>query len=155
MKLAHELDVSSNGDFNVVSTMWLTKDARSVKESIVAELMIWTYYTKDQFAPGGKKIETFELNGVEWEFWEQERWDDKSGLNQNRWRYLAFRVLEPSLNVEVDANALIQRAVGRDSIDEQWYIADLELGTEVMGGEGLVWIKQFDVQLVRLPSNRG
>jgi len=147
LNLAHELDIISNGNFNVATTMWLTQTATPNKDSIAAELMIWTYYTKGQFKPGGRKVETFTLNGLEWELWEDFDWNDKSGVNQNQWRYVAFRLAKPSLKVEYDAKALIQYALDRQAIDARWYIADLELGTEVMGGQGLAWIEQFTVRI--------
>lgn len=155
LKLAHELDITSNGDFNVATTMWLTRDARSVKESIAAEMMIWTYYTKGQFNPAGKKIETVTLDGLQWELWEQADWQDASGVNQNKWQHLAFRLVQPSLKVEFDVNILIRHALKRKIVDEHWYIADLELGTELMGGEGLAWIKAFELIIKQSVSNRG
>jgi len=149
LTVAHELDVTSNGNFNIATTMWLTHQSDLSRDSIVAELMIWTYFTPGQFKPGGRKVETFLLNGVEWELWEQLNWSDKSGLNQQEWRHIAFRLATPSSKVEFDVHSLIQRAIDRKSIEPQWYIADLELGTELMGGQGLAWLKQFDVRIVR------
>jgi len=149
LDLAHELEIVANGNFNVATTMWLINQSEPSENSIVAELMIWSYYTEGQFKPGGRKVDSFVQDGLEWELWEQQDWDDKSGVNQQQWRYLAFRLVQPSLKVDFDVKALIERAIERGSVDEQWYIADLELGTELMGGQGLAWIKQFEVRIVR------
>ena len=149
MKLAHDLDVISNGNFNIAATMWLTHQEIPNRDSIAAELMIWTYYTPGQLRPGGSKVDTFMIDGLEWQLWEQLEWGDKSGVNQQQWRHTAFRLAEPKLKVEFDAHALIVKAVERGSIDSMWYVADLELGTELMGGQGLAWVDQFDVQIVR------
>jgi hypothetical protein len=152
LNLAYELEVVSNGNFNIVTTMWLTSNGNPTRESITAELMIWTNYSEGQFKPAGKKQETIQLNGVEWELWTELEWSDVSGANDGKWRHVAFKLVEPKLAVNFDAKALVDYAVKRNFIDSQWYIADLELGTEVMGGQGLAWIKHFNVKIDEQPK---
>lgn len=152
LHLNYELEVVSNGDFNIVTTMWLTDDGNPRKESISAEMMIWTHYTENQFEPAGKKLETIQLSGVEWELWAEHDWSDTSGVNDLRWRHIAFRLVEPELVVNLDVKALVDHAVARNLIEPQWYISDLELGTEVMGGQGLAWITRFDVKISDQPK---
>lgn len=155
-ELSHGLSVISNGNYNVATTMWLTDrpiDSHSEltldqrKQAIVAELMIWTYYTADQFKPGGKKLHTAIIGGHEWEYWYKEQWSDVSKRNENNWRYITFRLTEPSLEVDVDLAKLLEFARQREAIDEQWFIADLELGTEVMGGQGFASLEHFEFSL--------
>ena len=158
--LSHRLSVISNGNYNVATTMWFTDtpiDSRSElsldqrRQAIVAELMIWTYYTADQFKPGGKKLYTATIGGLEWEYWYKEQWDDASKRNDNSWRYITFRLTNPSLDVNIDLDELLDFARQHDAIDKRWYIGDLELGTEVMGGQGFASLEHFEFSLNKNP----
>ncbi len=31
---------------------------------------------------------------------------------------------------------------------QQYYVADIKLGTEIMSGEGLLWVNKFEVDMV-------
>ncbi len=59
LDISHEIEVSTNGDHNTATTMWLVKEpykGKQVNSSIIAaEVMIWTYATKGHFNPAGKK----------------------------------------------------------------------------------------------------
>lgn len=155
-ELSHQLSVISNGNYNVATTMWLTStpiDSDSEltldqrKDAIVAEFMVWTYYTPGQFKPGGKKLHTAIIGGLEWEVWYKEHWGDVSKRNDNSWRYITFRLSKPSLDIDIDLAELLDFALRRDAIDERWYIGDLELGTEVMGGQGFASLERFKFSL--------
>jgi hypothetical protein len=115
-------------------------------------MMIWTNYTDGQFKPAGEKLETVKLSGVEWELWADLEWSDTSGENDVKWRHIAFKLVKPEVAINFDAKTLVDYAVDRNFIDPQWVISDLELGTEVMGGQGLAWIKRFNVKISDQPK---
>jgi len=160
-KFTHKLDVIYNGNFNIVSTMWLVDQPLDIerfekneeqerlaqKEAIRTELMIWTYYTPNQFKPGGKHLATITVDNVAWEYWYEPKWGDVSGINDHSWRYIAFRRATPSLDAEINIEAMLQYALEQGHIDANWFIADLELGTEVMGGDGFATVEEFGFTL--------
>lgn len=149
LTINHELEVLSNGDHNNVTTMWLLTEAYKGNEVrpdlIVAEVMIWTYSTKNHFNPAGKRHSEFKVGDDVWEVWYQKNWDDKSGVNNNQWTSLSFRVQESSMSTSIPALELLQFAVNEELISEELYIADVELGNEVMSGSGMTWVKGFSV----------
>lgn len=147
-----ELEVSTSGDHNVALTMWFVDNAKNNKESIRLELMIWTYYTPNQFSPGGSKQAEFLHQETTWEYWRDEQWADQSGVNEVQWQHIAFRSKSPSLKANVDVKGLIDFAIEMGHVDPDWIIADLEFGTEVMAGQGLAWIKQFDVDISKVST---
>ena len=158
---AHKLNVIHNSDFNVASTMWLVDQALDVeqlskdeaqereaqKRAIRTEMMIWTYYTPGQLKPGGKHLDSITIDGLVWEYWYAPKWGDVSEVNQNTWRHIAFRLAEPSLDAKINIGALLNYAVDQKHIEPEWFVADLELGTEVMGGDGFAIVEQFDFTL--------
>lgn len=147
-----ELEVSTSGDHNVALTMWFVDSTDNSKESIRLELMIWTYYTPNQFDPGGSKQGEFKHKEIMWEYWRDANWVDQSGANEKQWQHIAFRRKSPNLKASVDVKGLIDFAVEMGHIETDWIIADLEFGTEVMAGQGLAWIKQFDVDISKVST---
>lgn len=154
LNLKSELEVDTNSDHNVAISLWMVDRDENDPKYIQLELMIWTYYTENQFKPGGSKESQFEINGEVWEYWRAPKWDDVSGVNKNTWQHIAFRLKQPKLKAEVDIKALIDYGIAQGHINPEWIISDLEFGTEVMAGEGIAWLKQFDVEIVKTASAR-
>lgn len=116
-------------------------------ESIVAELMIWTYSTAKHFSPAGKKIEELHLDGRDWEVWLDRQWGDVSGANSNKWVYLTYRAKQHSLHTQFNAGKLLAHAVDTGLLSPDHFVADVELGNEIMSGSGVAWVKSFSVDL--------
>lgn len=150
LTLNAELDVITNGEHNVATTLWFVDSEANDKDSIRLELMIWTYYTPKQFEPAGRKLGEFRYKDVVWEYWWQADWSDKSGVNDNEWRHIGFRQTRPNLIAHVDVMVLIDYAIKQGHIDPEWLIADLEFGTEVMAGQGIAWLKEFNVEIQKV-----
>ncbi len=131
--------------------MWLV-DSSSIgdnpaPEIIAAEVMIWTYATENHMNPGGVMVDTLESNGMHWDVWLEKEWKDASGVNENRWIYLSFRARRSSLSAEYDALELLQFAINNDLLPTGLFIADIELGTEIMSGSGLAWVEEFRINI--------
>jgi hypothetical protein len=68
LTLNAELEVSTNGEHNVATTLWFVDSDKNDQDSIRLELMIWTYYARKQFEPAGRKLGEFEYDKVIWEY---------------------------------------------------------------------------------------
>ncbi len=156
MRVSHELDIVTNGSHNVATSMWLTSTGyvgdSPNPSAILAELMVWTYATPDHMTPAGAKTAEVELDGQQWEVWVDKNWHDASGANNNRWIYLTFRAKVSSLKASFDVAKLTQYAIRQNILPPQFNYSDMELGTELMSGAGLAWVKRFDVQIEREPA---
>ncbi len=151
LNIAHQLEITTTGQHNVATSMWLVDEASigdiPVPELIAAEVMIWTYTTENHMNPAGVMVDTLKSNGTDWEVWLEKEWKDTSGANENRWVYLSFRALGPSLSAEYDALELLQFATNKGFLPPELYVADIELGTEIMSGSGLAWVIDFRVDI--------
>jgi hypothetical protein len=127
--------------------MWLTDTAQIGDEQnkavIAAEVMIWTYATSGHLDPAGQQVGTIGHNGQQWSIWLDTNWTDASGKNDNSWTYITFKATEPALQAEFDIIALLSAEQLNNLGLEKLYIADIELGTEIMRGSGLLWVKDF------------
>jgi hypothetical protein len=149
LKIAFDVETTTNGIHNLAASMWLTKEPIQGGEPdpsvIVAEVMVWTYSTKGHFNPAGKKFAEIQLGGAAWEVWVDRNWKDVSGVNENRWTYITYRSTQHSLSANIDLLKLLEYAVEQQLITADLYVADLELGNEIMSGSGVTWVKSFDV----------
>lgn len=151
LNIAHQLEISTTGQHNVATSMWLVREASigdlPAPELIAAEVMIWTYATDNHMSPAGVMVGTLKSKGTVWEVWLDKEWEDTSGINENRWVYLSFRSRDPSLSTEYDALELLQFAINKGFLPPELYVADIELGTEIMSGSGLAWVIDFRVDI--------
>lgn len=147
----HELDVQGNSEHNVATSLWLTYTnnigEKPNPDAIIAELMIWSYATPNHMGPAGVHKGDFEAGNQIWEVWVEKDWSDASGANKNRWVYITFRAKDKKLKAMFDVIDFINYAVKQKILPRRFYIADVELGTEIMSGSGLAWVKKFRVSV--------
>ncbi len=149
LRVHHDLEIDAVGEYNVATTLWLTREAHQGNKpelsNIVAEVMIWTFATEGHFNPAGSKVGELIVEGKVWEVWTERDWSDPSGMNNNKWISLSFRVQDTSLKFDVGVMELLEHALQEGLIPPNLLIADVELGNEVMEGSGLTWVKAFGV----------
>jgi hypothetical protein len=149
----HELEIQGRGEHNVATSLWLTNSgeigASPSPSIIIAELMIWSYATAQHLNPAGSHTGNFDSGGHTWEVWLDKNWGDVSGAHANNWVYLTFRAKSPNLKARFDVMEFTRFAIEQQILPTDFYIADLELGTEIMSGSGLAWVKQFEVAVNR------
>ncbi len=149
--IEHELEVQGNSEHNVATSIWLTNTHEIGNKPnpsiIIAELMIWNFATPNHMNPGGTHIGNVEVENQSWEVWVDKNWGDVSGENSNKWVYITFRATTNNLKAKFDVIKFTNYAVEQKILPKDFYIADIELGTEIKSGSGLVWVKQFDVSV--------
>ena len=147
----HELEIQGSTEHNVATSLWLTNTsdlgAQANPAAIVAELMIWSYATPHHMTPAGTHRGDFNDGNQDWEVWFDKNWSDVSGANKNKWIYITFRAKHKSLKSKFDVVKLTQYAIAKQILPPKFYFADIELGTEIMSGSGLAWVKQFNVAI--------
>lgn len=149
MLVSYDAEVTTTGVHNLAASIWLintpTVANPPVTSNVVTEMMIWTRSTT--FNPGGSYRGNVVIDGVEWEVWAAENWGDNSGANANRWTYIAYRAVKPALAITFDARKLMADAASRGLLSTSSYIADVELGNEIMSGSGTTFLKSFSVSI--------
>ncbi len=149
LDITHSIEVNSNGDHNTVTTMWLTRSPYKGSEPdpsvIAAEIMIWTFATDGHFSPSGRKRGELTIEDTIWEVWYQKEWRDHSGINNNKWVSVSFRAKISSMQARIPGLELLNYAIQENLIAKNLFIADVELGNEIMSGSGIAWLKDFSV----------
>lgn len=149
--ISYDVEITTNGEHNLAITMWLTNRPYSGDKLdplvIAAEFMIWTHTTEDHFNPAGKKHGEVTIGNTLWEVWFSKNWSDPSGVNDNKWNNVTFKSEQSFLKADIDALEMLKYAINEKLITADLFIADVELGNEVMSGSGMTWIKEFNVQI--------
>lgn len=151
LNISFDLDVSAVGEHNVATSLWVIDRPKlgdlPQKDAIFAEIMIWSYHTEQALSPAGKEIAEVTVDGNTWSVWFDSSWRDQSGANENSWVYLTFKAQTHCLTCQFDVAALLN-SFPPDLLDlSDKYIADVELGTEIVRGQGLVWVNKFDLDI--------
>lgn len=149
LNMSYDIETVTNGQHNLATTMWIVNSPLKIEQpdpsSIIAEFMIWTYATQKHFNPAGKKYGEVKIDDMEWEVWTDQNWSDQSGVNSNKWINISFRSKTNHLKVEFNVKKLIEYSIKENILPPDLYIADLELGNEIMSGSGYTWVKSFKV----------
>lgn len=150
----YDIEINATGKLNLVATLWMTTSPvilkRVDKDSIAVEFKIWTYATKGfHDNPSGEKFGEMTSSGMTWEVWIDKECKDTSGINDNHWVFIAFRAKKQQLTLEYDAAEMIAYARENNLFDKDLYIADIQLGNEIMSGNGETWLKRFSVTVER------
>lgn len=150
LNISFDVEIRATGNYNLATSMWLIREPNQCpkpnKSIIAAEIMVWTYSTAGQFNPAGRKYAEVLIAGESWEIWYEKYWSDASFNNKNRWVYLSFKAKKSAFKAQINALELLRYAIQEKLISENLLIADIELGTEVMSGEGTTWVKDFNIQ---------
>jgi hypothetical protein len=147
--VSYDAEVNTTGAHNLAASIWLintpTVSNPQDTSNIVTEMMIWTWSTT--FNPGGTHLANVVIDDVEWQVWAAENWGDNSGANGNQWTYIAYRAVVPTLSTTFDARKLMADAASRGLLSTNYYIANVELGNEIMSGSGTTFLKSFEVTI--------
>ncbi len=153
LNLNFSVETQATGSRNLAASIWMISTpqvaAPPVFSDIKAEVMIWTDYTDDMVADPGtttKRGEFTDASGLQWEVWADETWGDASGGASNQWVYVAYH-LKPGQrrsSANIDVRAILRHAaITLHLLDTAWYVADVELGNELVSGQGETWLSNF------------
>ena len=132
-----ERSFSSNG-YNIALETWLVNDPDGGQSSITNEVMIWLHKGSDPSPAGGNcKSANLLLSGPSHQVWRNE--------NHNSWDYTAVVYDKDYLTGTIDVKLVLDEWKRLDWVSGEEYILDLELGAEVVFGEGSFTIKNFIV----------
>jgi Glycosyl hydrolase family 12 len=155
LKLSYDVDLTVSGSYNLAASIWLirtpTVAAPPVHADIKTEVMVWTDYSPDMVAdPGSTTLrgEFTDASGLTWAIWADERWGDASGGTGHQWTYIAFHIKPGQRRraANIDVLALLKKAAALGLISNAYYVANVELGTEVVKGEGQAWLRRWNVE---------
>lgn len=136
-----DVQMDATGTYNLAFSMWAVSALPARKETITHEIML--HAKPFPFPPPGHRIEPLTVDGVTWDVYVKERHGDDSGHETNKWTYVAFAAREWVLRGPLHLTPFLAHLVEHRVLPRDAWIASLELGNEVVSGEGWVRVDGF------------
>jgi hypothetical protein len=154
LRFAAETSTSAASSRNLAASVWLISTPKVAappdQAAIQAEVMVWTDYTDDMVAdPGTTTLqgEFTDAQGIGWDILADKNWGDASSSTNHRWTYVAFHIKagQRRTAAQIDLLAMLKHAASLGLFSTSLYIADVELGNELVAGQGETWLTDFSV----------
>lgn len=136
LDVRHDASIEADGGvYNLALDLWIVSDPPPRPERITTEVMVWL--VNRGMRPAGERVGGVTLDGVEWELWD--------GRIES-WRYLAFVHPGPPPERIVVA-PLLAHLVEAGRLSGEHWLASVELGTELAGGEGMLTLSTLELRV--------
>ncbi len=132
--VVYDLDMDAAGSYNLAFEFWVTTDSMSSETGITTEVMIWM--DNNLIGPAGNIIGTVTFAGFDYNLY-RANWDS--------WTYFAFLSAEPQYSGVLGVHHFVDHLVSQGMLNPDEYIADFELGNEVVYGTGQTDIQQYEI----------
>ncbi len=136
-----DVQQDATGTYNLAFSMWAVSALPPRRETITHEIML--HVKPFPFPPPGHRIDALTVDGVTWEVYVEENHGDASGGVTNRWTYVAFAPREWVLRGPLHLTPFLAHLVQQRVLPRDAWVASLELGNEVVSGEGWVRVDGF------------
>jgi len=145
LNVSYKLETTSNGAVNLLLESWITRIAKTTPTDRVAELAIQLY--QDNW-PGqaGRFIRSVVIDGISFDFYVEKKM--RVPGDTHTWVYYGFvHKGKPVLQTKIDMMKFVNYLVNNGYVDQEHYIATVELGNEIDYGKGKTKVEQFSVQV--------
>ena len=89
------------------------------------------------------------IGGKTYEFWSEENIGKEA--NGVGWRLLSFKSRSQEPQGRLEIHEFLKYLAGKGLLNANEYVASVEFGNEIMGGEGTTWIKRLEVEVEPAP----
>lgn len=143
--VTYDASIEASGNWNVALEMWLTNDPTPTEQNITDEVMIWV--AEQGLVPGPPTYAIVTIDDVKYSLHVAQGHGDESGGSAATWSYIAFYAREPQLSGTLNLRKFLDTLVENGIIEQDRYVASLELGTEVASGTGEFILSMYAVAL--------
>ncbi len=149
----YHLASESTGTHNLVFSLWAVNDPGAPLASLADEIMVWI--DDVGMTPAGSRQGTVQSGGTTFDIWVNPAQHDNSGGTTATWVYAAFLARPPRVTGPLDFTPLLDwlrdhdvpGSRGQRILPDGAWIGSVELGTEIVGGAGVVEVTGFDYQV--------
>ena len=148
LSVSYEVEMRARGRYNLAFDIWVTDGARPTPAAITHEIMIWVGDRSRAWEPApGYFADTAVIGDATYDLYVKPNAEWIAEHGAPNVAYIAFNARTPRLTGEVDVKAFLDDLTRRGHVPAGGYVASVELGTEVMHGEGELWLKSYDVRI--------
>lgn len=143
LNVSYAVEEESDGMMNLLLEAWITQSAIPTAYNRTQELAIHMYQ-RDWPGQAGKFVESVVFSDVEYDFYYNEAMTVPG--DNHSWAYLGFvQTGRPVLSADVDMKQFIDYLIQNNYVSPNEFIASVELGNEVAGGQGQTKMSHYQV----------
>ncbi len=146
--LQYAVETTASGSYNLAPEIWLIDKGEWSSSPnpglITTEVMFWMDY-QGKAQPAGSIVDRPTLGGVQYELWKMDNIGDKG--DGTGWTILTFKSPKVQPTGTIEIHTLLKYLVDAGQANPDHYVASIEFGNEIMGGSGVTWVKDFEVDV--------
>jgi hypothetical protein len=139
----YDIAMEASGKYNLAFEFWAVSGLPVSKDTISHEVMIWL--AGEGLGAAGSEVGKATIQGNTFSINQSKNHGDASGTHQNTWTIISLLAEKPILHGPLDVGQIIDHLVKNGYLDPRYFIANLELGNEVMRGSGTTVIRNYEV----------
>lgn len=139
----YDIALEATGSYNLAFEFWAVSALPASPNTITHEVMIWI--GGERLAAAGNLVGKTTIDGNEFSIFLRKNHGDASGVNQNTWTIISLLAEKTILHGPLDIGQIIDFLLKKGYLSARLFIANLELGDEVMRGSGTTVIRNFAV----------
>ncbi|HBU14037.1 MAG: hypothetical protein A2092_09755 [Rhodobacteraceae bacterium GWE1_64_9] len=141
-----------SGVGNVALDLWLTDKAGGGPATVTTEVMLWL--DDDNMSPSGTKVGRMNVQGIGADIYVHENLqnDSASGIS---WRYIAVKLDVEYLIGTIDIDGFLRQLVSLGWLSADDWISGMELGAEVVSGNGALNINNLSAHAAHYDVTAG
>jgi hypothetical protein len=137
------IKLQASGTCNMAFSIWAVSSIPASRGAITHEVMIWI--ANHGQSPAGTRRGALDVEGTTYDLYVEEKHGDLSRSAANVWTYVAFVAHEPVFTGPLALDRFVDYLLQRGIMTQNSYLTSLELGNEVMQGEGIAEIEDFSL----------
>jgi hypothetical protein len=144
LRVEYDARVEGTGAYNVAFQLWLVDRVPPRPDGARAEVMVWV--ANRGMRPAGRHAQGLTMGGVEYDVYEAERKHLDRGVWRD-WRLITLVSRKEQMAGPLEVMPLLRALSDRGRLAEALWLANLDLGTEVVAGSGSAEVVGYRVEL--------
>jgi hypothetical protein len=141
--VSYDFGLAASGKYDVALQFWIVSALPPTKNAITHEVVM--LLANEGMPVSGQRVAQASLQGNAWSVHVDKNHRDAAGSNTNTWTLITLASEKPILRGPFDVSEVIGFLLKNGYLDASGYVANLELGTEIMRGTGNAVVRDFAV----------
>jgi hypothetical protein len=141
----YDVAMEASGKYNLAFEFWAVSSLPPSKATISHEVMIWI--AAEALGAAGSEVDKPTIGGRGYSVCLMKNHGDDSGQYDNTWTIISILADQPLLHGPLDVGEIIDYLLQKKYLDPRVFIANLELGNEVVRGSGTTLVRNYDVKV--------
>jgi len=143
--VSYDFNLAASGKYDVALESWIVSALPPSKNTITHEVVM--LLANEGMPVAGERVAQTSMQGNAWSVYVDKSHRDAAGNYTNTWALISLVAEKPILRGPLDVSEVLDYLVKNGHLDGQAYVANLELGTNIMRGTGNAVVRDFAISV--------